>query len=462
MSNVKIDGSRIPPFSKEAEESVIGSILLEPSSLNLVQKILTTEDNFYKEKNKIIFSIMLLLEKKRLPIDAVTVINELKVQRKLETVGGVGEVVRLSEETPSAANIEYWAKIIREKALMRKAKLAAREIAELEHSADFTSIMNKASTLEKQLKIIQTMNPSRCNGLDVSIDRTVEAIKDGSNIIPFGVSFLDDGAGGTTRGGISVLGGRPGHGKTSMATHICKNICNQGYKVLMFNRQIPNEEILKKIITSEANLLSYGDIRHGKYKYNLLGEKILNLNKQQMEEIERVSALIKEKYKNITMIDDVRTLNDTMAVIKSENPDYVIDDYVQLIKIDEKKDRRFVIEDIMLEYEWEAKPSNSNFAGLLLSQLNREIEKRFEPRPKLSDFAEAGTIEQVAESAFFVFYGHNFDHVSFPNKNLVEVIFEKTRYSTIGTYKVGFDGERQRYYPTVQDALQNQLIKQKE
>jgi replicative DNA helicase len=151
------------------------------------------------------------------------------------------------------------------------------------------------------------------------------------------------------------------------------------------------------------------------------------------------------------MYDDIRNLDDAMREIQREKPDVVVDDYIQLIKVEGRrhKDRRFEIEDILTEYKWVCKKEDC--AGILVSQLNREIEKRIEPRPRIADFAESGTIEQTAETALLVFYGYNFNDEKY-NRNEIEIICDKARYGKVGTYVMGFNGNKCKFYGSPSDA----------
>ena len=144
------------------------------------------------------------------------------------------------------------------------------------------------------------------------------------------------------------------------------------------------------------------------------------------------------------MYDTIRTLEDSLREIAKHKPDVIIDDYIQLISVKGAQEgRRFEIEKIMQEYKWMCK--SENCSAVLVSQLNREIERRLDPRPRMSDYAESGVIEQTAESAMFVFYGYNFDHGKF-NEHQSEIIVSKSRYGKIGTHKVGFNGNRCKFY----------------
>jgi len=262
-------------------------------------------------------------------------------------------------------------------------------------------------------------------------------LKNGSNIIPFGLQQLDYPAGGMTRKEVTVLGGRPGHGKTTLAINIVRSLIAQGYKVMLFNREMSNEEVMKKIIIMESKDIEYSKIRKNK------------LTDEEITEVELLSENIDKKYENLIMYDNIRKLSEAMLEISRYKPDIVLDDYIQLIQVDNIEERRFQIESIMYEYKWICKKENCS--AILVSQLNREIEKRIDPKPRLSDFAESGVIEQTAETAIMPFYGWNFDNESH-DKYEIEIIVPKSRYGTIGTYVMGFNGNRCKFYFDRDDA----------
>ena len=251
---------------------------------------------------------------------------------------------------------------------------------------------------------------------------------------------MDNAAGGMTRSEVTVVGGRPGHGKTTLVINIVKRLLEQGFRVMLFNREMTNVEMMKKILVMEFQEFSYEKIR-----------KAENIEKE-IAEISMKKEALGEKYKNLIMHDDCKTLADAMKEISREKPDVILDDYIQLIRTDNSnnKDRRFEIEDIMLDYKWICKKINCS--AILVSQLNREIERRLDPRPKLSDFAESGVIEQTAEAAFFVYYPYAVDdRESDPYE--IEVICQKARYGSLGSYNLGFNGDKCRMYFSRAEAM---------
>ena len=190
----------------------------------------------------------------------------------------------------------------------------------------------------------------------------------------------------------------------------------------------------------ESKILKYGKIRKN------------DLDDNDKKEISKVAELINDKYKNLMMYDNVRSLTESMIEVSKYKPDIIIDDYIQLIQVDDIKERRFQIEKIMQEYKWISKKENCS--SILISQLNREIERRMDPKPRLSDFAESGVIEQTAETAMITFYGWNFDNEK-NDKYEMEIIVPKSRYGQIGTYVMGFNGDKCRFYNSREEAISN-------
>lgn len=229
---------------------------------------------------------------------------------------------------------------------------------------------------------------------------------------------------------------------TTLIVNIAKAMVESGKKVMVFNREMSNIAMLSKIIVLESTL-PYTKIRKRDF------------TKEEWEEVERTREIIQSKYKNLILYDSIRTLEEGIVEIRRHEPDIVIDDFIQLIKPpDSRKDRRFQIEDILTEYKWTAKVQNIPI--LLLSQLSREVDKRMldEFKPKMSDLAEAGTIEQLCENVMFIHrpYVHMPQSES-PYK--AEIIAAKVRYGSIGTHEVGFDGNACKFYDSIDEALIN-------
>ncbi|MBC8299864.1 MAG: AAA family ATPase [Pelagibacterales bacterium] len=433
---------KVYPKSKEAEEAVLGSILLEGSSIfEKCNAWIRNDDAFYYKKNKIIWQMMTEMHREAEPIDIITVGERIKDAKKLNEATDLDlyYITGLPENVPSVSKAEYYAKIIWEKHIKRESIKSAHKL----YTTGFEKQNEKVETLlhehSKLISELLEIAPSRKKEIGNVINETIDTLKTGKNIIPFGYPQLDNIAGGMTRKEITVIGGRPGHGKTTLTINIVNSLLKQGYKVMVFNREMSNVEMIKKFMIIESKGLKYEDLRVG------------DIQEGRMETIELMATELKDKLKNLIMYDDIRTLDDAMREIQREKPDVVVDDYIQLIKANNKnkRDRRFEIEEILIEYKWVCKKENC--AGILVSQLNREIEKRLEPRPRLADFAESGTIEQTAETALLVFYGHNFNDEKF-DKNEIEIICDKARYGKVGTYVMGFNGSKCKFYGSSEEA----------
>ena len=420
---------KISPSSQEAEEALLGCIIQGGEKEQEIAMAWIRDNNaFYITDNRIIWESMAELYKDGVSIDFVTLTNKVKDKTgdsKAYYITG------LTESFTSTVNVESYARIVWEKYIQRETAKSAEALL----TASYDDYKNVGSILEKHSKLIEELRqiqPSKQRDISILVDEMRATVEEDSNLIPFNLGHLDTFAGGMTRKEITVLGGRPGHGKTTLVINIIRGLIEQGYRVMLFNREMSNTEMLKKMVVMESNGLKYGDIRRN------------DLSENSKEEFELVSEKMKHNYENFLMYDNVRTLDDCLREIAKHKPDVVIDDYIQLIDVSGVKEgRRFEIEKIMQEYKWICKQENCS--SILVSQLNREIEKRFDPRPRMSDYAESGVIEQTAESAMFVFYGHNFDSEKF-NPYKSEIIVSKSRYGKIGTHAVGFNGGRCKFY----------------
>jgi replicative DNA helicase len=439
--------TKTAPSSKDAEQSVLGCILLDGVSIyEKVAAWIRNEDAFYYTDNKVIWKAIKSIYKSGQEIDLITVTNKIKDSENEDVNKSMAYYISgLSTNIATTANVEQHAKIIWERHIQREAGKTANKL----YSTSFTDYDNLDDTLQKHSKLIdelKDLQPSKRKEIDDILNSTLSNLKDGGNIIPFGMQQLDYPAGGMTRKEVTVLGGRPGHGKTTLSINIVRSLINQGFKVMLFNREMSNEEVMKKIIIMESKDIEYSKVRKNE------------LTDEEITKIELLNEKIKEKYKNLIMYDNIRKLSEAMLEISRYKPDVVLDDYIQLIQVDDIEERRFQIEAIMHEYKWICKKENCS--AILVSQLNREIEKRIDPKPRLSDFAESGVIEQTAETAIMPFYGWNFDNESY-DRYEIEIIVPKARYGKVGTYVMGFNGNRCKFYFNREDATNDVDVRTK-
>tara|TARA_R110002020_G_scaffold108966_5_gene252340 strand:- start:3961 stop:5313 length:1353 start_codon:yes stop_codon:yes gene_type:complete len=443
MQGLKDNAEQVAPHSVEAERAVLGSVL--QAGTPIFEKVggwIRNTDAFYLDLHRKIWDACVELYKIHNPIDIITINSKIRETHKGMSVGY--ELSGMVDDIVSVSRADVYAKIVWEKYIQRQISKSAYEL----YSMSYDEYSVVSARLDSHMRLIgelQDLAPSRKQDIADIVSAAVESIKDKTNVIRYGIPQLDKPAGGMTRKEITVLGGRPGHGKTTLMINIVRTLIEQDYKVMVFNREMSNTEMMNKIFVMEADLLSYSDLRE---KHNENNESIV------MKEVKDVASHVDKKYKKLLMYDDVRTLDESLRELGKEKPDVVLDDYIQLIKVDGGFDgRRFEIERIMNEYKWACK--RYNCSAFLLSQLNRAIEMRADPRPRMSDYSESGVIEQTAETALFLWYGYNFDDSAY-DKNEADVIAAKSRYGQVGTYTIGFSGDKCKYYNTVEEAQASQ------
>ena len=422
------------PSAKEAEGAILGIIMLDSNTYHQAREYITSSHVFYDDRNKILWDKIQYMISHNEHVDMITLCSDLTQEEKSN---GLDEyyITSLTSEVGTSENMPSYGKLVYKKYLMRKLIEETHKIqnkAYLSNGNAYEVLNNTYVTISE----LMDMQPQKHFDIGSAMAETIENIKNSDrNLIPTGYPSLDEMSGGLTRGEITIIGGRPGHGKSTLSLNMLANMINKGYKCIMFNREMSNTEMLKKLVVLESGLLSYSMVRSG-----ALGDE------SSINEMNKTVELIKEKYNKdkFLMFDNVRDFAQASTEVKRFNPDVIFDDYIQLIVPDSKiEQRRLQLEKIIHEYKWLAK--NVNAAVILVSQLNRSLETRSNPIPRLSDLAESGAIEQAAENVFFTYY----DYKIFKNKSLergygkeiIEIIAGKVRYGETGSVKMDFKGD---------------------
>ena len=428
------------PRNEEGEKYVIGSIISEPKMLSSVSMYLESGDAFFDKKNKILYKKIIEMNKTDEDISLVTICGRLTEEDKVNGldayyVTGLPEIA-----TESSAIVS--AKQVYEKHLLRKIMTSSNKILESASNND-GNVYELLNSVHNNIGQLIDIVPGRNFDINQLVDDTWKSIEQGDkNIIKTGFDGFDQLAGGMTRGEITILGGRPGHGKTTTMVNLIKNCIDQGMKVLVFNREMTNVEMLKKILVLESGKLSYFNVRKG-----------IISDLETIEELERTKASIRDKYNSekFAMYDNVSDFQESASILRKFKPDVVFDDYIQLIvPPNTKVDRRLQLEYIVNNYKWLVKKNNC--AAVLLSQLNRALEHAGAREPRMSDLAESGAIEQVAENILFVYYPYKVE--SLRNKfgsDQIKLIGSKVRYGTSGTSLLGFNGDKIRLYQSLEE-----------
>ena len=417
------------PRSIEAEKELLGQIMSDPKSIEDVKDLLPSPNVFYSTAHQVLWKIILDMYDRKEEIGFVTIIDNIPDEHK--EILSAYYITGLIEGVPTTLTVVTHAKKVYEKWLLRKTIEDAEIISNVGKLKDADAYDLVQRLHDSTYKIIN-MRPTEKFNLDSLLDDTIDKIYDQSSIVKYGYGQLDQITGGMTRGEISVIAGRPGHGKTTLSVNIVRRLIHQGYKVLVLNREMPNKEMMKKIMVMESNNLSYYGLRSFNY-----GDK-------ELEELHRVKETISTLYEeNLIMFDHIRDLGSGIRQAKKIKPDVVVDDYIQIIDVPQYQEKRLQISEIMRSYKWLAK--DENLSVLLVSQLNRELERRINKRPQLSDLAESGSIEQDAETVIFNYYPWKYlgeqHELGKLGKYQINTIVGKSRYAETGFLEMGFHGD---------------------
>ena len=418
-------------FNDESERAVLGCVLQDENCYDIVKDYIIEKDAFYVEKHQEIWEAIVNLKSENIPVDLVNVSTKIK--------GITFYLSGLQDTVPSTARAESYAKQVNSDWLRRKLVRQSYEIADKasDNTLDISSLLvdvhDTASTL-------LNLEPGQKFDLDTLLSMTKDSLFNKRNLTTTGFEPLDNIISGMTRGEITTFAGRPGNAKTTTVANIARNLVMQGKKVIMFNREMPNTEMMKKFIAMESQHVTYHMLRH-----NAVTNK---------EDIEKSLNIIKEKYTDkLFMFDNIKNLEGTFREIRRIKPDVVIDDHIGLIEYpsNDMRDLRLKIGDTSRRYKWLCK--SEGISVILVSQLNRNIEYRTERIPKLSDLAESGNLEQDAEIVAFTHYPWtvNFENARHGKYGL-EIVVAKNRYGSTGKATVGFSPDLCTLYDTVEEA----------
>jgi replicative DNA helicase len=419
--------TQLSPHSSEAERLVLGQALIDNSVIDQIAHYIPEDKVFYETKHQQIWKSILDMHRDGAKvIDIVTITAKIPPNKNNESPAYY--LSGLVEQVPTTANAEQYAKIIYEKWLLRKVIYQSEKIKGV-MAVDGSEAYQLLQRLHREIEDILNLRVREDFSLSGLVDDTIENMLTTDNLVPFGLPKLDELTGGMTKGEITVIAGRPGHFKSTMMINIVKNLINEGKSVVVFNREMSNVEMMKKLIILESEALSYGNMRMGFF------------DDEANKDLDKARKSIKEKYKKLIMLDDVFDIDRAMREIRKHKPDVVIDDYIGLIDVIGMDDNRLRIDNIMKQYKRAAKTYGC--AAILLSQLNRGCEERANKRPILRDLRDSGSIEQDAEMVLFMYYDYRYNY---KDSNIgeygIEVILGKNRYGKTGSALMGVIGDR--------------------
>jgi replicative DNA helicase len=427
------------PSIVEAERAVLAGVIQQPDLIDKVSPYLK-DGAFYDNKNARIWEIILDIKKDDEVIDIISIVSRLTESEKTKGITPY-YLTTLQEDLVSVELCEHYSKKVYEKYLLRGVIEKSRNIASatFENNKDVYDLLNETHTSIGELISIRPMDDFNMDELLVS---TMDSIANsGQNLISTGFNEFDKLSGGMTRGELTIIGGRPGHGKTTMMVNMLKACIDNGYKVMLFNREMTNQEMLKKIVVLESKKLSYLNVRRG----------IIN-DLEDSAELKLSFEKVKKKYNSrvFKMFDHLKTFDESLLQAKKFKPDIIFDDYIQLISPKTTySERRLQLEELVNDYKWLAKSIGASC--VLLSQLNRSVESRDKSRPRLSDLAESGAIEQTAENVVFSFYPYKLQMANETSRNVIEMVGSKVRYGVSGVVELGFNGDKCKLYSSLSE-----------
>jgi replicative DNA helicase len=423
-----------PPQNLEAEESVLGAMLLSPTAVGTVSEILDASD-FYRESHARVYRGALALWAKGEPVDAITLANELDERGELEAIGGQGRVAELAALVPSTSNVEHYARIVKEMATLRGLVRAGQEIAKLgqERPGEVIDLVDRAE------QIVFDLAQQRVTGdfthietlLKESFERITQLYEAGAEItgIPTGFRELDLITSGFQPGNLVILAARPSMGKSSLGFCIAANLAvRHEIPVALFTLEMSKAEVTQRMMCSEAKV-ELQRLRTGRLA---------------QDDWPRLTTACDRLTKAPIYVDDtgsttIMEVRSKARRLKAREPSLglIFVDYLQLMTSGATAENR-VQEVSQISRALKVLARDLDVPILAMSQLSRAVEQRHDKRPILSDLRESGSLEQDSDLVFFVYRDEYYLGEESDQQGLAEIILAKHRNGPTGTVKLSF------------------------
>ena len=434
---------KLPPHSNEAEQSVLGGLMIDNASVDAVAELLVEVD-FYRGEHRHIYSVMNELVKRNSPFDPLILSAELKARDQLENAGGDAYLIELARNTPSTSNILAYAQIVRERSVRRKLIQAARRIADSAYSPEGRTSDELLNEAEREVFTIAEERPKfggpRIIG-DVATAlleklESLDLTAGGLTGLSTGFKDLDDMTSGLQPSDLVIVAGRPSMGKTTFAMNLVESaVRNSDKAAIVFSMEMPAEQLLMRMFSS------VGTIDQTKIRTGELTE----------EDWDKISGTLAELQSKKLYIDDTPGLspNDLRTRARRIARDdgaisMIMVDYLQLMRVPGNSENR-TAEISEISRSLKALAKEFNCPVVALSQLNRGLEQRTNKRPIMSDLRESGAIEQDADVIAFVYRDEVYHPETDGNKGLAEIIIGKQRNGPIGKLHLLFTGRYTRF-----------------
>ena len=439
MAGLEDNLRRVPPQNLEAESSVLGGILLENDAINVVLELLRTGD-FYRESHRKIFRAMIELADRSEPVDIITLSECLKNRGELEAVGGSAYLASLNDFVPTAANISYYARIVREKSILRHLINAATEVA----TKGYDGTGNVEELLDSAERAIFDITEQRIKGSFVKVgDMMKDSIKMVEKLferktmitgVPTGFKDLDTKTAGLQPADLIIVAARPGMGKTAFSLNIASHAAFSGYGVAVFSLEMAKEQLALRLLCSEAR------VDNSKVRTGYLSDR----------DFPKLATAAGRLHDALIFIDDtpaisvleLRAKARRIARDREKKLGLIIVDYLQLMRgTGAAQNREQEISEISRSLKALAK--ELNVPVLAVSQLNRRVEDRNDKTPQLSDLRESSAIEQDADVIAFIYREAAYNPKS--DDNTATITIAKQRNGPTGDLSLTFLREFTRF-----------------
>ncbi|AGK99555.1 replicative DNA helicase [Clostridium pasteurianum] len=425
------------PQNIEAEQSVLGSMILDKTSIADAAEVLRGDD-FYRENHKLIFSAIIDLYQRDIPVDMITLIEHLRSTERLEGAGGITYITEICNSVPSTANLTSYIDIVKEKSILRRLIKSSTEIIEESYNQqdDVPKVLDSAE--KKIFDIAQNTVSSDFEALSAVLERgflEIERLYNNKGEVtgvPSGFPELDAKTSGFQRGDMILIAARPSMGKTTFALNLAEYAALRSAKsIVMFSLEMSKEQLAYKLLCSEANV-------------DMLKLRTGNLEDSDWDNIARASGPLAEAkiYIDDTAGISVMEMRSKCRRIKIEHGiDMIIIDYLQLMSGSGESRQQEVSE---ISRSIKALAKEMQCPVIALSQLSRAPEQRTDHRPMLSDLRESGSIEQDADLVMFL-YRDEYYNKETEEKNVAECIIAKQRNGPTGTVKLAWLGQFSKF-----------------
>lgn len=436
------DNLRIPPNSLEAEQAVLGGLLLNNDAWDDVAERVGVKD-FYRKEHRQIFEVIGQLVEEEKPSDLVTVSQALTHLGQLEETGGMTYLSELARNTPSAANITAYADIVRERSILRQLIQVSHRIADLSFSPKGKPSLEILDDAESSIFEIAEQQKKGSGPQNIksvlkrAVDRIDELYRNKNSLTGLTTGFeeLDKMTAGLQPADMVVVAGRPSMGKTTFAMNLCENVALKAHKpVLVFSMEMPADSIVMRMLSSLGRI-NQGAIRSGRLE---------------QDDWPRITSAIQMLSEQKFYIDDTPALSPLEMRARARRVarecggelGMIMVDYLQLMQVPGADSRVNEISEISRSLKGLAKELNCPL--IALSQLNRSLEQRPNKRPVMSDLRESGAIEQDADLIMFLYRDEVYNQDT-TEKGIAEVIIGKQRNGPIGSVRLAFRGEFTRF-----------------